>query len=166
MTTRVIKFLYLNKKQKNELNRAIRHIKLDSLCVKNVFFNLFMMRYFWIFRQNKHKKKFEKTQIFKLSKNGPKMYKSHLQEPKKPPKTSFSVFNKILDENLIWKKKFKKLTQKWLKMPKISDFWNFKIRFVAGNRRKSANEYHKRSSLSQILTRIFYIAQLQKFMKK
>ena len=35
-----------------------------------------------------------------------------LQEPKKPPKTIFSVFRTILDENLIWKKKFKKFTQK------------------------------------------------------
>ena len=40
------------------------------------------------------------------------MHKSHLQEPKKPPKTIFSVFRTILDENLILKKKVQKFTRK------------------------------------------------------
>ena len=59
--------------------------------------------------------KISKNQKFYLFKNDPKLNKKHLQDLKNPRKTILSVFQAILDENRILKKKVAKFS---LKSPK------------------------------------------------
>ena len=77
---------------------------------------------------------------FEVVKNDPKMDKNHLQMLKNPRKTIPSVFQTILDQNWILKKKGAEISNQ---TAKNRDFWKFKFWFVAKIGQISVDFGHK-----------------------
>ena len=111
-------------------------------------------------------KKCSKTQIFKLSNMIIKCIKIIFRIQRSILKSFLVFWGPISTKIPFWKKNFPKFAQFCPKMTKITYFSKFNCGLRPQNGRYSAEKFVKSSGLPQILTKIFFITQTQKLVKK